>query len=44
MHLISLVKLTEIGRRVPMIVLRDGKLMQMEVEIGDAAGIVAARK
>jgi serine protease Do len=44
MHLISLVKLTEVGRRVPMIVLRDGKLLRMEVEIGDAASIVAARK
>jgi S1-C subfamily serine protease len=37
-HLISLVKLTEIGRRVPMTVLRDGQLMRMEVEIVDARG------
>jgi serine protease Do len=37
-HLISLVKLTEIGRRVPMTVLRNGRLMQMEVEIVDARG------
>ena len=36
MHLISLVKLTEIGRRVPLTVLRDGKLMSMDVEIADA--------
>ncbi len=35
-HLISLVKLTEIGRRVPVTVLRDGKLLNMSVEIADA--------
>lgn len=44
MHLISLVKLTEIGRKVPITVLRDGKLMQMEVEIGNAAGILTAQQ
>jgi serine protease Do len=33
-HLISLVKLAEIGQRVPVTVLRDGKLVRMEVEIG----------
>lgn len=38
MHLISLVKLTEIGRHVPLTVLRDGKLMNMDVEIVDANG------
>ncbi len=37
MHLISLVKLTEIGRRVPLTVLRDGKLIHMDVEIADAS-------
>jgi serine protease Do len=35
-HLISLVKLTEIGRKVPITILRDGKLLRMDVEIGDA--------
>jgi serine protease Do len=37
-HLINLVKLTEIGRRVPMTVLRDGKLVRVDVEIADASG------
>jgi serine protease Do len=41
MHLISLVKLTEIGRRVPLTVLRDGKLLRMEVEIADAGNLAA---
>lgn len=36
-HLISLVKLTEIGRRVPLTVLRDGKVLNMNVEIADAS-------
>jgi serine protease Do len=36
-HLIALVKLTEIGRRVPITVLRDGKVIHTDVEIGDAA-------
>jgi serine protease Do len=40
MHLISLVKLTEIGRRVPITVLRDGQIIRMDVEIGDSRGIV----
>ena len=35
-HLVSLIKLTEIGRRVPLTVLRDGKLMNLDVEIADA--------
>ena len=35
-HLISLIKLTEIGRKVPMTVLRDGKMVTMDVEIADA--------
>jgi serine protease Do len=42
MHLISLVKLTEIGRRVPITILREGKLVRTEVEIGDAGGIAMA--
>jgi len=37
-HLISLVKLSEIGRRVPMTVLRDGKLVRIDVEIADSSG------
>jgi serine protease Do len=40
MHLISLVKLTEIGRRVPIKVLRDGQVLHMEVEIGKAGTLV----
>jgi S1-C subfamily serine protease len=32
-HLISLVQLTEIGRRVPLTILRDGKVIHMDVEI-----------
>jgi serine protease Do len=36
-HLVSLIKLTEIGRRVPITVLRDGKYVNVDVEIGDAA-------
>jgi serine protease Do len=43
-HLISLVKLTEIGRRVPMIVLRDGQLLRTEVEIVDARGFDDAQE
>jgi S1-C subfamily serine protease len=37
-HLISLVKLSEIGRRVPLTVMRDGKLVRIDVEIADASG------
>jgi serine protease Do len=40
MHLISLVKLSEIGRRVPITILRDGQILRMEVEIGEAGGLV----
>jgi serine protease Do len=42
MHLISLVKLTEIGRRVPITILREGKLLRTEVEIADAGGLAVA--
>jgi serine protease Do len=34
-HLIGLVKLTEVGQRVPIVVYRDGHPLQMFVEIGD---------
>lgn len=34
-HLIGMVKLTEIGERVPIVVLRDGHPLSMFVEIGD---------
>jgi serine protease Do len=44
MHLISLVKLTEIGRRVPITILRDGKLIRAEVEIADAGGLAVAEQ
>jgi serine protease Do len=40
MHLISLVKLSEIGQRVPITILRDGQLLRMEVEIGESSGVV----
>ena len=42
MHLISLVKLTEVGRPVELVVLRDGKFVRVKAEIGDASTIVAA--
>ncbi len=42
MHLISLVKLAEVGSRVELLVLRDGKLMRVRAEIGDAGSIVRA--
>jgi serine protease Do len=42
MHLISLVKLAEVGRQVELLVLRDGKLMRVNAEIGDAGTVVAA--
>jgi S1-C subfamily serine protease len=34
-HLIGLVKLTEVGERVPIVVYRDGHQLSMFVEIGD---------
>jgi serine protease Do len=42
MHLISLVKLAEVGRQVELVVLRDGKLMRVKAHIGDAGSFVAA--
>jgi serine protease Do len=42
MHLISLVKLAEVGSGVELLVLRDGKLMRVRAEIGDAGNIVRA--
>jgi serine protease Do len=42
MHLISLVKLAEVGRQVELLVLRDGKLMRVRAEIGDAGSIIRA--
>jgi serine protease Do len=36
-HLISLVKLTEIGRKVPVTIFRDGKQMNVDVEIADSS-------
>jgi serine protease Do len=41
-HLISLVKLAEVGREVELLVLRDGKLMRVRTEIGDAGSMVTA--
>jgi serine protease Do len=41
MHLISLVKLAEVGRQVELLVLRDGKLLRVMAEIGDAGSMVA---
>jgi serine protease Do len=43
-HLISLVKLSEVGRRVPLTVLRDGKVVRLDVEIADAAAFKEAQK
>jgi serine protease Do len=36
MHLISLVKLAEVGEEVELVVLRDGKILRMKARIGDA--------
>lgn len=36
-HLISLVKLSEVGRRVPVTIFRDGKIVRLDVEIADAS-------
>ena len=41
-HLVSLVKLAEVGREVELVVLRDGKLMRVRTEIGDAGNMVQA--
>jgi serine protease Do len=35
LHLISLVKLTEVGRHIPLEVLRDGRMLRVDIEIGD---------
>jgi serine protease Do len=35
LHFVSLVKLTEVGRQVEMLVVRDGKVLRMNVLIGD---------
>ncbi len=35
-HLSSLIGLTEVGREVPMVVYRDGKMVRFKVKIGDA--------
>jgi serine protease Do len=42
MHLISLVKLAEVGQQVDLLVLRNGKLMRVRAEIGNAGSIVPA--
>ena len=34
-HLIGLVKLTEVGQRVPLVILRDGRPLNLFVEIAD---------
>ena len=39
-HLISLIKLTQIGSRVPLSILRDGKMISLEVEIADLSSKV----
>jgi S1-C subfamily serine protease len=39
-HLISLVKLAEVGSEVELLVLRDGKLMRVRAEIGEAGNII----
>jgi serine protease Do len=40
-HFVSLVKLTEVGREVDMLVFRDGKVIRMKVQIGDAQDFAA---
>ncbi len=40
-HLISLVKLTEVGRRVDMVVFRDGQAIHKLVDIGDMRDFIA---
>jgi serine protease Do len=42
-HLISLVKLAEVGRRVPLTVLREGKIVRLDVEIGDAKDVDSSK-
>ena len=44
MHLISLVKLTEVGRQIDLVVLRDGKIIRIKAEIGDARSFVASEQ
>lgn len=34
-HLINVVSLTEVGRRVPVLVYRDGKTLTLTVTVGD---------
>jgi hypothetical protein len=36
-HLISLVSLTEVGRRIPVVVFRDRAAVPLEVVLGDCA-------
>jgi serine protease Do len=43
-HLIGLVKLTEVGQRVPIVVYRDGHPLSMFVEIGDVTQFSASQQ
>lgn len=43
-HLIGLVKLTEVGRRVPIVIYRDGHPLSMFVEIGDMSAFTASQQ
>jgi len=36
-HLVNIVSLTEVGKRVPLLIFRDRKTLKMEVEVGDRA-------
>ena len=43
-HLIGLVKLTEVGRRVPIVIYRDGHPLSLFVEIGDMSDFTASQQ
>jgi S1-C subfamily serine protease len=43
-HLIGMVKLTEVGRRVPIVIYRDGHPLSLFVEIGDMSDYAASQQ
>jgi len=43
-HLIGLVKLTEVGRRVPIVIYRDGHPLSLFVEIGDMSDFAPSQR
>ncbi len=42
-HLVNLVSLTEVGRKVPLVIYRDHKSFEVEVEVGDRGKLRAER-